>query len=81
MKTQILKNKKRKSPSQFNGLLTYQLSTTNSILLNFINFSFYNNRHCGPTENRTRNYQLTADCFTIKLLVHDIDMRKRLYKL
>lgn len=62
-----------KIPSQFNGTLYKQPSTNNIISLNFINISLFNKsgKSCGRAENRTRNFQLTAECFTTELLAHN----------
>lgn len=61
-------NNKEKIPSQFNDLLSH--SNINNGLL-FINLLF--KKCCGRAENRTRNFQLTAECFTTKLLAHNQD--------
>lgn len=39
----------------------------------YINVSFLKKDKisCGPTENRTRDFCLTNNCFTIKLLAHN----------
>ena len=72
---QLIKNRKeiKKIPSKFSGILNYQLSTISNISLNFINLSScsFLKKICGRAENRTRNFQLTAECFTTKLLAHN----------
>ena len=64
MKEIITKNKE-KAPSKFN----VRLSTNIHSSPKYINL--LKKICCGRAEIRTRNYQLTADCFTIKLLAHN----------
>ena len=60
-------------PSQFNGILNSQPSTINNKCLNFINISIpnFSKKGCRRAENQTRNFQLTAEGFTTKLLTHN----------
>ena len=55
---------KEKIPSQFSKLV----SPIVNINASFINFS---KQGCGRTENRTRNFWVTTNCFTTKLLAHN----------
>ena len=59
-----MKNKE-KDPSQFSVLV----SPDCIIAPKFINLS--NKNCCGRAENRTRNFWVTTNCFTTKLLAHN----------
>ena len=64
---------KEKIPSQFNDWLSPDYNNN----LKFINLSKI--KSCGRAENRTRNCWVTTNCFTIKLLAHNINQARLNY--
>ena len=60
-----MQNKTKKIPSSFSLMNRLKPNIIND--KRYINFSV---KSCGPAENRTRDFRVSSECFTIKLLAH-----------